>query len=457
MWGGIAVNGREAELIRITKEGKAFSLRDGREIMDYTNDRKEGVPMFKRSLSQTLEDEEIRRSMARRKKNPTPEELAPKVCKHPGCGKEFPRPCDLTKHEKTHSRPWKCPEPTCKYHEQGWPTEKEMDRHYNDKHAPNPHFYHCRFEPCPYKSKRESNCKQHMEKAHGWKYDRTKHNGKKSLTDNLATSTNPTPTVPSLPTPNSDQAFEASPQALALGNSVPITMADPIAIPNYRSDVDFMNQFSESANVTLDMDLDIELSPVADSGTPHTDPSSENLFNLGADMTTSAPDDIYAATLQMPPTPTDAGLKDFQPMNQALFPNPPMTTTPMQHPLRQQLIQQTPGPEGPISPMRQVNPMLFTPSSMKEVNHAFMDEGLDCGDDFLLFPPSKSAALGFSPNTANLFPDIASTSAGFDQQMTVAADLTSPSPSQDLTAANLQTFNQINAMDWSMDLSSFNP
>ncbi|KAF3012669.1 hypothetical protein E8E14_011448 [Neopestalotiopsis sp. 37M] len=107
------------------------------------------------------------------------------VCQEPDCGKEFKRPCDLSKHQKTHSRPWKCPIPTCKYREYGWPTEKELDRHWADKHEETPTtMYACLFTPCPYKSKRESNCKQHMEKAHGWTYVRSKTNGKKSVVHN---------------------------------------------------------------------------------------------------------------------------------------------------------------------------------------------------------------------------------------------------------------------------------
>jgi uncharacterized C2H2 Zn-finger protein len=83
-----------------------------------------------------------------------------------------------SKHEKTHSRPWKCNESNCKYHQFGWPTEKERDRHVNDKHSVTPSLYKCQYHPCPYESKRESNCKQHMEKAHGWAYIRSKNNGK---------------------------------------------------------------------------------------------------------------------------------------------------------------------------------------------------------------------------------------------------------------------------------------
>ncbi|KAK8028448.1 hypothetical protein PG991_005504 [Apiospora marii] len=69
------------------------------------------------------------------------------------------------------SRPWKCPILTCKYHEHGWPTEKELNRHVKDKHSSEPAMYECLYQPCPYKSKRQSNCKQHMEKAHGWKHE----------------------------------------------------------------------------------------------------------------------------------------------------------------------------------------------------------------------------------------------------------------------------------------------
>ncbi|KAK2030581.1 hypothetical protein LX32DRAFT_316220 [Colletotrichum zoysiae] len=167
--GGIVENGRPAELVRVFKDGKAIYMATGLEVdLDDTQ--------IKRSLSQQLEDdEEIMRDMARRKKTASPGELGtPTKCREPGCNKEFKRPCDLTKHEKTHFRPWKCPVKSCKYHEYGWPTQKEMDRHHNDKHLSAPPLYECLYKPCTYKSKRESNCNQHMEKAHGWTYVRKK-------------------------------------------------------------------------------------------------------------------------------------------------------------------------------------------------------------------------------------------------------------------------------------------
>ncbi|CEL12010.1 hypothetical protein ASPCAL15103 [Aspergillus calidoustus] len=113
-----------------------------------------------------------------------------KKCKD--CGKVFARPCDLTRHEKSHTRPFKCPVTSCKYRTKGWATEKEAERHYNDKHSDSPRLYLCRFESCSYKSKRESNCKQHMEKTHGWVYTRLKNNGR---TKRASTKQSPTPSM----------------------------------------------------------------------------------------------------------------------------------------------------------------------------------------------------------------------------------------------------------------------
>ena len=100
------------------------------------------------------------------------------ACDLDGCDKVFKHPSDLTKHVKTHERLWKCFEAKCKYYELGWPTEKERDRHFNEKHLSTPPLYRCLFEPCPYTSKRESNCKQHMEMKHGLEYVRSKNNNR---------------------------------------------------------------------------------------------------------------------------------------------------------------------------------------------------------------------------------------------------------------------------------------
>lgn len=182
--GGLGQTGRPAELVR-WKNGEGISLR--------TNERYEAQPVIKRQRSNASLDDDAERSMARRKKNAEPRAVELK-CSDRSCEKIFNRKCDLAKHEKTHSRPFKCPELTCKYHEQGLPTEKERDRHINDKHSANPRYFHCQY--CPFKTKRDSNCKQHMEKKHGWAYERVKGNAKSMKTPHQ------TPQTPSLSTPS---------------------------------------------------------------------------------------------------------------------------------------------------------------------------------------------------------------------------------------------------------------
>jgi hypothetical protein len=117
--------------------------------------------------------------------------MVPQVCPH--CRKEFPRLCDLNKHAKSHSRPFKCEVQGCKYHEHGWPTAKELERHVNDKHSAAPRTFACAFPPCTYESKRESNCKQHMEKKHGWNYLRSKSNGKRLVPQQPSSQSRPGP------------------------------------------------------------------------------------------------------------------------------------------------------------------------------------------------------------------------------------------------------------------------
>lgn len=69
----------------------------------------------------------------------------------------------------------------------------------NDKHSAAPSMFSCHYPPCTYESKRESNCKQHMEKAHGWTYVRSKNNGKNAKKPQ----TGKTPPTPQMSTPGS--------------------------------------------------------------------------------------------------------------------------------------------------------------------------------------------------------------------------------------------------------------
>ncbi|KAF7588852.1 copper-binding transcription factor [Aspergillus hancockii] len=225
--GGLSETGKPAELV-MHKDGKLISMQTEEPYNEHN------IPSFKRTLSVETVDEGVERSMARRKKNAPPMDINQK-CRF--CDRVLKRPCDLTKHEKTHSRPYKCREPSCKYHEMGFPTEKETERHYNDKHCKNPRLFRCRMEGCTYASKRESNCKQHMEKTHNWVYERTKNNGKNK--NARQDSAQPTPQTTGIPSPaasNPTADFStpgtgptASPSApsVAFPEAVPFSFADP--------------------------------------------------------------------------------------------------------------------------------------------------------------------------------------------------------------------------------------
>lgn len=220
--GGLGQTGRPAQLVRV-KDGKSIPIGPENSAKETdTRVYKEGTfpSLMKRTLSEEPDDDSVHRSMARRRKlGPGERVSAPPPQKCQECNREFKRPCDLTcvkslqclhdtavliicrKHEKTHSRPWKCSEVDCKYHTYGWPTETERDRHVNDKHSADPPMYNCQFPPCTYKSKRESNCKQHMEKAHEWTYVRAKGTGKKAGKNaSSRTSHTPQATTPDLQT-----------------------------------------------------------------------------------------------------------------------------------------------------------------------------------------------------------------------------------------------------------------
>ena len=163
---GVSCNGKQAELVRY-KSGKAISLADDRVLSP------KELASPHPHMSDDRDDRTATRPMARRKKNAKPESRFCEVCE-----KEFTRLCDFNKHRKTHVRPWKCKSDECKYSVDGWPTEKERDRHMNDRHTVAPKQFRCQYAGCHHQSKRESNCKQHMEKAHGWHYVRAKANGK---------------------------------------------------------------------------------------------------------------------------------------------------------------------------------------------------------------------------------------------------------------------------------------
>ncbi|KAF5712162.1 zinc finger transcription factor ace1 [Fusarium mundagurra] len=79
---------------------------------------------------------------------------------------------DSTGHFVPNPLPWACPISSCQDYSHTWPTEEERDRHYRDKHSETLPMYKCMFMPCLYWSKREMNCKKHLEKVHGLTYIR---------------------------------------------------------------------------------------------------------------------------------------------------------------------------------------------------------------------------------------------------------------------------------------------
>lgn len=67
------------------------------------------------------------------------------------CQRSFPKPYLLHRHEKSHTRPFKCPEVTCS--SEGFQYSKDLDRHLQAKHperVPEADRHHCPVENCKY-------------------------------------------------------------------------------------------------------------------------------------------------------------------------------------------------------------------------------------------------------------------------------------------------------------------
>lgn len=445
--GGLSQNGRPAELVRM-KNGQAISITTGRPVEDTEMDESGAIKHY---ISD--DDESAARSMARRKRSVSASELAPKRCCEVGCMKEFKRPCDLTKHEKTHSRPWKCAEVDCKYHEYGWPTEKERDRHVNDKHSSAPAQHKCQFPPCPYRSKRESNCKQHMEKAHGWVYKRSKNNGKNKGKNKgaLAAPAQPATQMPEMATPQSsagdvtpedDGEFERTTSDPDYNNSVAYaqnTYGEPMndcpIYTSYEEDLNFYGLLQNNA------ELQVDYSRGQPSLRYSTDSSNSPFLS---DATGS-----FVGALDVPldfiPFPAaQAHQMDFVMCSEDLYSAEDTLPTPFRS------IEQQPrqsfdpldadisvrGNGAPhISPHGQGNTMLFTPSTVyDELDGDFMEFQAQPNInndhfqgqrplDFTLF---ETAALDMAPGgvrAANLFGEIPGSVEDYDMGPTSTQDI----------------------------------
>ncbi|PWY92685.1 C2H2 transcription factor [Aspergillus heteromorphus CBS 117.55] len=292
--GGLSATGRPLELVA-QKDGESISLQTGKPFDELA------PPLFKRTLSLGDGDEGARRSMARRKKNAPPMNINTK-CSH--CDKIFQRPCDLTKHEKTHSRPFKCPFEGCKYYDLGWPTEKENERHINDRHSTTPRMYACTFGGCAYKSKRESNCKQHMEKAHGWNYVRAKNNGRNGKRR----------ATPVGASPDQDSSVESSPAQSSPDQmgSVPLAPAQMASLHQGSTQMNPLQMSPDQLNL-LQMNADhmspLQLSPDHLSplhmGSDRASPVEMNALQMSPDRGSSvqmSPPQVSPAQLSTPAT-----------------------------------------------------------------------------------------------------------------------------------------------------------
>jgi hypothetical protein len=422
LYGGLTRNGRPAELVRVKKNGKAISIATGEPVkMESIEDDEKGIQM-KRSMSEeAADDEAILRSMARRKRSASAAELAPKRCREPNCTKEFKRSCDLTKHEKTHSRPWKCPEHGCKYMDYGWPTEKELDRHINDKHSSAPVLYKCHYSPCPYKSKRESNCKQHMEKSHGWTYVRSKNNGKnrsKNGDTSLPTpqtSNHRTPESENVLTPNEDEddynMGNTRNGSIGFDQSVYNDAAD---FPEYTTDEFDFNALPpfispvDSNNHHNSINSSAGTSPFMVNANSNNFQMNNSVeanfgpnFGTGNDFMLYGDDDIYNAHARVQiPTPSDS---IFQPSLDTYMNTVPIKSDNIPH----------------ISPGGHGNTMLYTPTSLTAVDESFEyepDNGM--GQDFQLFASANTNMLQGIGQGTSQFGEVPSAVGGFSQPNT---------------------------------------
>jgi len=292
-----------------------------------------------------------------------------------------------------------------------------MDRHVNDKHSDKPAMFECHYKPCPYKSKRESNCKQHMEKAHGWTYVRTKTNGGKKLSGNPPSSDH-TPQLATASTPSDVYSVPTPPQDNYVHQGVPNDF------PQYQSEADWLATYGLGPDNLDGMELTLEhLSPSSAASYEQCPP-----YQNGSQFVTD--EDIYAATARIPhqlPIP-DASLmynkmmpQQHLPLHQQQHPQRPQQQPNLHHQHAGAQMQQSFGPAQPFhtaqapvpphfSPNAQQNTMLYTPPDQVDDGYEETFTGAD-GADFQLFPANMSKGNAVQP----LFGEVPSADLGFSQ------------------------------------------
>ncbi|KAL8952961.1 MAG: hypothetical protein Q9222_001180 [Ikaeria aurantiellina] len=404
--GGISQTGRPVELVRI-KNGQNISLRTGSALDPVSN------------IADGESDNDPLRSMARRRK--TAQAAAKEAQKCRDCEKVFKRPCDLTKHEKTHSRPWKCSEKSCKYYSYGWPTEKERDRHVNDKHSASPCMYRCHFRPCPYESKRESNCKQHMEKAHGWAYVRSKNNGKSKKHSIGKTPSTPQTTTPVLDTSSPEFGDTCSLQYGSVYSVAPSINDSEASLPGQALHTPFMDLESRLSPFDPNFSWNTPYNEYTPNGpSPYTPSSHRPSLDAGsmthattvpssfeASLTPNDQDPLFTDNFDWSNMDTN---QDFTSYNiQLMTPGEDIHKHPMEGFVRN--LSTSLDQVSSLSPGAQGNAMLYSPYSQ---NEGPLDEGYEdfpgemgkpCGD-FPLYDSAHGSSSISSTGNACLFPNI---------------------------------------------------
>ena len=288
-------------------------------------------------------------------------------------------------------------------------------------------MYKCQFRPCPYESKRESNCKQHMEKAHGWAYVRSKNNGKTKKSQ-----TGRTPPTPQITTPTFDAS---SPEFGEVAGTHNYGGAYSIA-PSINGSEDSL---SRSALNTPFMELDDRFAPFpanfqwnesydgyTPSGPSPYTPASHR-FSLDAGSMTNAP--TIPSSFESALTPLDHDPlftenfdwsnintnNDFTSLNiQLVTPASSIETRPLDAFSRNHSVSldQAAGEHIPsLSPGAQGNVMLYSPYSQNDdqIDEGYDDFPADAGrpsGDFPLFDSAHASSSMTSTGNQCMFQDL---------------------------------------------------
>lgn len=290
-------------------------------------------------------------------------------------------------------------------------------------------MYKCQYRPCPYESKRESNCKQHMEKAHGWAYVRSKNNGKTKKNQ-----TGKTPPTPQITTPTFDSS---SPEFGETSSSHNYGGAYSLA-PSINGSEDSL---SHSALNTPYMDVDDRFAPFpvnfswnesydgyTPSGPSPYTPASHRL-SMDAGSMTNAPtvpssfessltpldqDPLFTDNFDWSNMNTD---NDFTSLNiQLVTPASSVETRPLDAFSRNPSISLDQAPNqqvSSLSPGAQGNAMLCSPYSQNEgpVDEGYDDFSAEAGKpsgDFALFDSTHDSSSMTSTGNQCMFQDLSS-------------------------------------------------